>query len=1182
MDQSLELGILRIKDENLVLPWPTTCGQLQANGGRILEINKDDLMPIWPFAELQKAAQKKLEEALQFVNESFETLMRSVNEIRERDYESSSEDAPRVMIPPVTPHTKKTKRTRARKGQPRVNRRSTRSSRMKSSISNYIENGIEGHKILMPAATKKKKNVKMNVIEAEAMTPDKKLSIDQNKTESESNNDLNMLELDPQSPHNELQESKALQDNPKPLLLNTESDETSEVVQQTIQQETEKEIETADIEQLISLHETLIKSHQKSALAPLSSRKVSEGQYDTDVNSASPDFKQDENELNDVKKSRSMEEQVFSCKQRNPVINIAKLKMPELSLITIQGSPQVPLTLTFDASDEEDIADSLEETTEDEPEQRKSIRLQNLVSNTIKETPVGTVPSNALCEIQEQVLENTNTTMSQSVSLCSSSANTVVLDSEDQSSMSQDSCSSETEEQENTPPRRSTRASKRPSLIAGLASKRLSTPAKFAAKRIAANKKAYEKNLLVKNTEDTDDSSDESSEPKKPKITKPVPVLRKKLTIPNKLPVSSSSKRVMPRTKRNLAEIESGSMLSPSQPRQKYMKCVSPLCLDKTKLKKQPASVQKSRNTFLNRSTASSRARRTPGPQTPSRTRGFAFATLSGPNICFMSPSRPVNLTTEVKSFIRRNTPQKIDYEEQLAEKKQQLEEKQKRERELQKKKDEEKQKKIEEKKRKRSLRLREAAEKREQRQREEKEKQQKQVEQWEKRIADADKGKVLRKKEETAKIKKIKKKQVEAEEQRRREEEERIRKIKQQELEKEQRLQEHKLLKEQEAAMKKQAEQEKILEKQKLDKLKKEKEIAEELRKEKEEVTMEREEEEKAKCVKAETADKLRLQKLEKESGKKRKIQEEIEKKNAEAARIEQERIENEKEAQLKLKEEALRRQEEAMRRKEKEEARKRKHQEAKALAEEKALRRKKEEIARAEEFERRREEIRKEAEMRREEERLQREHEKKRLDEEKRKKKEIAEKEKLRKIQESNERLKKLEEEHKQEKERMKAMNPTTFNQSLHHTPGPSNQNSTFTKEQNTSHLHDSPQSYDITLLRKNKVFAPSTEDNYNIDDIASDDSTDDEDNPRKVVPRWSKGPMLRSLIIKQYYTPPDLQIVFRNALEELKLEKIFRGSKSRYFKRTSSAHWSSPIMPPGHISFTDQCRGFDDLKD
>lgn len=76
-------------------------------------------------------------------------------------------------------------------------------------------------------------------------------------------------------------------------------------------------------------------------------------------------------------------------------------------------------------------------------------------------------------------------------------------------------------------------------------------------------------------------------------------------------------------------------------------------------------SFQKSRNTYLNRSTASSRARRTPGQASPSvgsRTRAALFsATTFNPSLprTNLTPSRHGNLSTEVQSFIKRNTPQK-------------------------------------------------------------------------------------------------------------------------------------------------------------------------------------------------------------------------------------------------------------------------------------------------------------------------------------------------------------------------------------------------------------------------------------------------------------------------------------------------------------------------------------------
>lgn len=45
-----------------------------------------------------------------------------------------------------------------------------------------------------------------------------------------------------------------------------------------------------------------------------------------------------------------------------------------------------------------------------------------------------------------------------------------------------------------------------------------------------------------------------------------------------------------------------------------------------------------------------------------------------------------------------------------------------------------------------------------------------------------------------------------------------------------------------------------------------------------------------------------------------------------------------------------------------------------------------------------------------------------------------------------------------------------------------------------------------YELTPVRKYKN--NSNSENYNIEDIKSDDSTDDEDKPRKKIPSWATG--------------------------------------------------------------------------
>ncbi|NXR65260.1 INCE protein, partial [Rhadina sibilatrix] len=84
-------------------------------------------------------------------------------------------------------------------------------------------------------------------------------------------------------------------------------------------------------------------------------------------------------------------------------------------------------------------------------------------------------------------------------------------------------------------------------------------------------------------------------------------------------------------------------------------------------------------------------------------------------------------------------------------------------------------------------------------------------------------------------------------------------------------------------------------------------------------------------------------------------------------------------------------------------------------------------------------------------------------------------------------------------------------------------------------------------------------ATENSYGLD-LNSDDSTDDESNPRKPIPAWADGAQLQEAIVHQYYHPVDVDALF-GAIPSPKLEDIFYKNKPRYFKRTSSAVWHSP---------------------
>merc|ERR1712088_226252 len=112
----------------------------------------------------------------------------------------------------------------------------------------------------------------------------------------------------------------------------------------------------------------------------------------------------------------------------------------------------------------------------------------------------------------------------------------------------------------------------------------------------------------------------------------------------------------------------------------------------------------------------------------------------------------------------------------------------------------------------------------------------------------------------------------------------------------------------------------------------------------------------------------------------------------------------------------------------------------------------------------------------------------------------------------------------------------------------------NSTYTKP-----ADQTTQSYDITPARHELPPEPlKDEENYDIGDLKSDDDTDDDEAPRKIIPKWASGSAFRAALMHQAYNPPDIDSIFFVQEATPELSEIFEQKKRRYFKRTSSAVW------------------------
>ena len=125
-------------------------------------------------------------------------------------------------------------------------------------------------------------------------------------------------------------------------------------------------------------------------------------------------------------------------------------------------------------------------------------------------------------------------------------------------------------------------------------------------------------------------------------------------------------------------------------------------------------------------------------------------------------------------------------------------------------------------------------------------------------------------------------------------------------------------------------------------------------------------------------------------------------------------------------------------------------------------------------------------------------------------------------------------------------------------------SNPNSTFTKGTAGPGkvINTTITSYDITPARHE--LPPEElvdEDNYDIGDLKSDEDTDDEDAPRKVIPKWASGTMFKTALLNQAFKPPDVDKIFWVMEMSPNLVEIFpKDIKRRFHTRTSSRYWQT----------------------
>jgi len=203
-------------------------------------------------------------------------------------------------------------------------------------------------------------------------------------------------------------------------------------------------------------------------------------------------------------------------------------------------------------------------------------------------------------------------------------------------------------------------------------------------------------------------------------------------------------------------------------------------------------------------------------------------------------------------------------------------------------------------------------------------------------------------------------------------------------------------------------------------------------------------------------------------------------------------------------------------------------------------------------------------ESEKREDERRNQEEERRKKTqDEEKRRRYEEQREDERRKLEEEKNRAAAAQQERiMREKEEMKKIKEReAVRQAEMNTTQTKPTDTTLNRTQTLDQSQAGVSSYDMTPARHELPPEPSqAEDNYGLDDLKSDEDTDDEDCPRKQVPKWAEGTQLRTSLLKQCYMGPDLDKIFFT-VEMPDLATMFDHQRKRFFKRTSSACWETP---------------------